>query len=63
MGQIIITIDAKTGKSSIKANGYTGATCKDKTKPFVDRLGKVETDEETSEMYQTVEQQQEQTNG
>lgn len=52
MGKIIATIDPKTGKTEIKAEGYSGPVCKSKTAPFIKKLGgEVVDDKETLEMY------------
>ena len=59
MAKIIATIDPKTGKTEIKAEGYAGQTCKLKTAPFVKKLGgEVVSDTDTVEMYATEENAQ-----
>jgi hypothetical protein len=52
----------KGGKVTMKAEGIPGATCKTKTKAYLDNLlGGITSDQPTSEMHQAIQEgQQEQ---
>lgn len=51
MPQIKVNINGQTGEVKISAEGYQGQVCKQKTKPFEDRLGITSDDAPTEEMY------------
>lgn len=51
MAKIIIRINSNTGETKISAEGYQGPVCKEKTRPFEERLGITSGDTETAEMY------------
>jgi hypothetical protein len=64
VAKVICIIDTKTGESQVKAEGYSGETCKSKTGLFTSVLGTVTADTPTEEMYsvQEVNQQVETSN-
>lgn len=51
MASIKVIIDQTTGKTEIKAVGYAGSVCQQKTRPFEEALGRVTNDAPTPEMY------------
>jgi len=55
MKRIIVKIHK--GKTTVHAEGYPGASCKDATKAIEQALGQVVEDQETSEMYQEIDQE------
>lgn len=46
-----ITVKIKNGKSTVHTEGFVGSECKDATRALEEALGKVESDENTEEMY------------
>ena len=54
MRQIIVKI--KDGATSVEAQGFKGSSCKEATKALENALGKVTSDEETSEMHEVEEE-------
>ena len=55
MRKIIVKIHK--GTTTVQAEGYQGASCKDATKAFEKALGQVTADAPTSEMYLEVNQE------
>lgn len=54
MKQHIVTI-AKDGKTTVETKGYEGSTCQQATQRLEQRIGRVESDDPTPEMYVTAE--------
>ena len=52
MKVIEITIDP-TGKSTIQTKGFTGAECRDVSKPYEQALGQQSSEQLTGEFYQS----------
>ena len=64
MASTRVRINKTTGQTTVTTEGYSGATCKEKTKALQERLGITTSDEPTTEMYQnaTTDENQNQSN-
>jgi len=51
MAKIIVKINKEGTKTTAKVEGVYGSGCQDLTKALEDRLGMVEEDQETEDMY------------
>lgn len=60
MAKIIIKINTLSGAVKVSGDGYQGETCKERTKIYTDRLGVIESDTPTEEMYVTEENRENQ---
>jgi hypothetical protein len=57
MRQITVTVDAEGGVV-VKAEGYTGHSCKEATKALVEALGQQQSERLTEEYFQTAKTKQ-----
>ena len=53
MKSIEIIIDVK-GQTTVQTKGFAGSSCRDATRALEQALGTVQSDQPTSELYQTV---------